>query len=74
MEPKTLCNYLFCFIFCSAYHLANKTTIIIIIIITRLRSTGLSTLKKEEKKAFVWTFGLVNNTMKYIEQIMEYCM
>ena len=33
MELKTLCNYLFCFIFCSAYHLANETTIIIIIII-----------------------------------------
>ena len=33
---------------------------------TRLRSTGLSTLKKEEKKASVCTFGSVNNTMKYI--------
>ena len=33
---------------------------------TRLRSTGLSTLKAKEKKAYVWTFGSVNNTMKYI--------
>ena len=33
---------------------------------TRLLSTGLSTLKEEEKKAYVWTFGSVNNTMKYI--------
>ena len=33
---------------------------------TRLWSTGLSTLKEEEKKAYIWTFGSVNNTMKYI--------
>ena len=33
---------------------------------TRLRSTRLSTLMREEKKAYVWTFGSVNNTMKYI--------
>ena len=33
---------------------------------TRLWSTRLSTLKEEEKKAYVWTFRSVNNTMKYI--------
>ena len=33
---------------------------------TRLWSTGLSTLKEEEKKAYIWTFGSVNNTIKYI--------